>query len=153
MELGDRDQRRRPAQSRRDCRTSAADDPGSPGETEDAAMIALPKTIFVATTPVNLHLSFDRLASIVRDQLGGDPKADTLVVFHNRRRTHVKLLWHDGVGYCVFYKRLDRGTYRIPTAIPPTATRVAVRREELVVLLAGLDRARLRRARASARAA
>ena len=35
-------------------------------------MIALPKTILVATEPVNFHLSFDRLAAIVREQLGGD---------------------------------------------------------------------------------
>ena len=116
-------------------------------------MIALPKTILVATEPVNFHLSFDRLAAIVREQLGGDPRASTVVVFHNRRRTHVKLLWHDGSGYCVLYKRLDRGTYRIPLAIPPGAKRVAVRREELIALLDGLDEAQRRRARATARAA
>jgi len=116
-------------------------------------MIVLPKSIFVATAPVSLHLSFDRLASIVREQLGGDPTAETLVVFHNRRRTHVKLLWHDGTGYCVFYKRLDRGTFRIPLAIPAGATRVAVRRGELATLLEGIDDALVRRARATARAA
>ena len=116
-------------------------------------MIRMPTTILVATAPVNLHLSFDRLASLVREQLGADPRADTLVVFHNRRRTHVKLLWHDGSGYVVLYKRLDRGTYRIPLAIPPGAAHVRVRREELLVLLDGLDEARLRQARATARAA
>lgn len=116
-------------------------------------MIRMPTTILVATAPVNLHLSFDRLASLVREQLGADPRADTLVVFHNRRRTHVKLLWHDGSGYLVLYKRLDRGTYRIPLAIPPGAARVSVRRDELLVLLDGLDEARLRQARATARAA
>lgn len=116
-------------------------------------MIVLPKTILVATEPVNLHLSFDRLAAIVREQLGGDPTSSTVVVFHNRRRTHVKLLWHDSVGYCLFYKRLDRGTYRIPLAIPPGAKRVTVRREELIALLDGVDEACLRRARAAARVA
>lgn len=116
-------------------------------------MIALPKTVLVATEPVNLHFSFDRLAAIVRAEIGGEPKADTAVVFHNRRRTHVKVLWHDGRGYCVFYKRLDRGTYRIPETIPAGAKRVVVRRDELAALLRGLDRACLRRARATARAA
>ena len=116
-------------------------------------MIRLPTTILVATAPVNLHLSFDRLAAIVREQLGTDPRADTVVVFHNRRRTHVKLLWHDGSGYVLLYKRLDHGTYRIPLAIPATATRVVVRRDELLVLLDGLDQARLRRALEAARAA
>ena len=55
-------------------------------------MIKLPSTIYVATEPVNMHLSFDRLAGIVRDHLGGDPREEMVVVFHNRRRTHLKLL-------------------------------------------------------------
>jgi transposase len=114
-------------------------------------MVRLPKTILVATTPTNLHLSFDRLAGLVRNELDADPKADTVVVFHNRRRTHVKLLWHDGSGFLLLYKRLDRGTYRIPLAVPADARRVSVSREELSVLFEGIDERRLRRARALAR--
>lgn len=116
-------------------------------------MIRLPSTILVATAPVDLHFSFDRLVAIVRHELGAEPKADTVVVFHNRRRTHVKLLWHDGGGYVVLYKRLDRTTFRVPLAIPPGAKQVRVKREELMVLLDGIDEARLRRARVIARAA
>jgi transposase len=112
-------------------------------------MIRWPGTILVATTPVNLHLSFDRLAGIVREQLGADPRSDTLIVFHNRARTHVKLLWHDGRGYCLFYKRLDRGTYRIPLAIPPGARQVTVSARELALVLEGIDEATLRAARRS----
>jgi hypothetical protein len=70
-------------------------------------MIRLPSTIYVAMTPVNLHLSFDRLAGIVRTELGGDPRAEAAFVFHNRRGTHAKILWFDGTGYCIFYERLD----------------------------------------------
>jgi transposase len=113
-------------------------------------MIRWPGTILVATAPVNLHLSFDRLAGIVREQLGADPRSDTLIVFHNRARTHVKLLWHDGRGYCLFYKRLDRGTYRIPLAIPPGARQVSVGARELALVLEGIDEATLRAARRSA---
>jgi transposase len=110
-------------------------------------VIRLPATILVATAPVDLHWSFDRLAGIVREQLGCDPRAETLVVFHNRRRTHVKLLWHDGTGYSVLYKRLDHGTYRIPMAIPADAARVLVSERELCILLEGIDPATLRAAR------
>jgi len=116
-------------------------------------MIKLPAQVFVATAPVDLHLSFDRLAGIVRDQLGADPRVETLVVFHNRRRTHVKLLWHDTSGYCILYKRLDRGAYRIPLMIPPGASRVTVTMRELGLLLDGIDEATLRAARRSARSA
>lgn len=114
-------------------------------------MIRLPAEIFIATAPVDLHLSFDRLAGIVRDQLGADPRVETLIVFHNRRRTHVKLLWHDKSGYCILYKRLDRGAYRIPLAIPPGASRVSATTRELAILLDGIDQETLRAARRSAR--
>jgi transposase len=110
-------------------------------------MMRLPTTIYVATSPVNLHLSFDRLAGIVREQLCGDPRGEAAYIFHNRRRTHVKILWHDGRGYLLLYKRLDRGVYRIPLAIPAGAERVLVSRRELEVLLEGIDRRALRAAR------
>jgi hypothetical protein len=45
------------------------------------------------------------------------------------------------------YKRLDRGRYRIPLAIPPSAVQVLVTRRELAGLFEGIDRALLRRAR------
>lgn len=110
-------------------------------------MIDLPATIYVATAPIDLHFSFDRLAGIVRDRLGADPRGGVLCIFHNRARTHLKLLWHDATGYCVIYKRLDRGTYRIPLAIPSDATRVTISARELAILLEGVDQAVLRAAR------
>jgi len=103
--------------------------------------------VYVATEPVNMQLSFDRLAAVVRDHLGEEPRSPVLVLFHNRRRTLVKALWHDGTGYCQFYKRLDRGTYRIPLAIPEGTSHVRVSRRELRLLLEGMDRALMRRAR------
>ena len=114
-------------------------------------MMRLPATIYVATVPVNLHLSFDRLAGIVRTELGGDPRGETAFVFHNRRGTHAKILWFDGSGYCILYKRLDRCVYRIPMAIPAGATRVSVSRRELELLLQGIDRRVLRAAGRTAR--
>jgi transposase len=100
-----------------------------------------------------LHLSFDRLAGIVRAHLGGDPRSEAAFVFHNRRGTHLKILWFDGGGYggyCILYKRLDRGVYRIPLAIPAGATHVSVSRRELHLLFGGIDRRALRAARRSA---
>ena len=113
-------------------------------------MIRLPATIYVATAPIDLHFSFDRLAGIVREQLGGDPRGEALFVFHNRARTHLKLLWHDGSGYCVVYKRLDRHTFRIPLAVPADAAHVSVGARELALMLEGVDRAVLRAARRTA---
>ena len=113
-------------------------------------MIRWPGTVYVATAPVNLRASFDALAGLVRAQLRREPCADALFVFHNRRHTILKLYWIDGSGCYVLGKRLVRGTYRIPLAIPPDATHVTVSARELSVLLEGLDPAVLRAARRAA---
>jgi transposase len=110
-------------------------------------MLPRDATIYVATAPVDMRLSFDRLAGVVREHLGADPRAGVLVVFHNRRRTHVKLLWHDRRGYSLLYRRLDRGTYRIPLAIPTGTLRVQVTHRELMLLLRGMDHVLLKSAR------
>jgi transposase len=114
-------------------------------------MMRLPSTVYIATEPVNLHLSFDRLAGIVRQQLGGDPRSESLFVFHNRRATRAKILWHDGAGYWILYKRLDRGVYRIPLRIPAGAPCVKATRRELELLLEGIDRRTLTAARRTAK--
>jgi len=107
--------------------------------------------IYIATSPIDLRQSFDRLTSIVREQLGADPRSEALFVFHNRLRTHIKILARDTSGYWILYKRLDRGCFRIPLPVPPTANRVRIERRELVLLLDGIDRAKLREARRSVR--
>lgn len=110
-----------------------------------------PLQVFVATQPVSLHLSFDRLAGLVRDALGGDPRAGQAFLFHNKRATLVKVLWHDGRGYRILYCRIDRGRFRIPMPIPPGASRVEVSRRELALILEGVDAKLLRAARRAAR--
>ena len=110
-------------------------------------MIRLPTTLYVATTPIDARWSFDRLAGVVRAQLGADPHTDAAFVFHNRARTLLKILWHDGRGFLLVYRRLDRGTYRIPLAIPPGASHVRVSARELALVFDGLDEGLLRAAR------
>jgi transposase len=114
-------------------------------------VIRLPQTLYIAATPINMHLSFDGLAGIVRGTLGGDPKSDSLFVFHNTTRTLVKCLWYDGKGYCVFYRRLDRGTYRLPRIVPADARSISVSLRELTLLLEGIDASLLREARRATR--
>lgn len=38
-------------------------------------------------------------------------------------------------GLCLFYKRLDRGTFRLPSTVPPNATSIALSERELDDLL------------------
>ena len=77
-------------------------------------MIPADVAVYVSLMPVNMHLSFDRLAGLVEERMGRSARDEALYVFLNRRRTLLKALFFDGSGYCVFYKRLDRGRFQLP---------------------------------------
>jgi transposase len=74
--------------------------------------------VFVALDPIDLRFSFDRLSGLAKEQVGYDPRSGALFVFFGRRRDALKILFFDGSGLCVFYKRLDKGTFRLPEAAP-----------------------------------
>jgi transposase len=55
-----------------------------------------------------------------------------------RRRDAIKNLFFDGSGLCLFYKRLDKSTFRLPEA-PADATSIAIDERALDDLLDGID--------------
>ena len=80
-------------------------------------MLTLPSSvrIYVAAEPVDLRRGFDGLAAATRSLMGADPMNGHVFVFLNRRRNRIKLLVWDRTGYLLVYKRLERGTFQIPT--------------------------------------
>jgi len=49
--------------------------------------------IYLYRGPCDMRKSFDGLWGLVRSELGQDPLSGSLLVFSNRRRTMVKLLY------------------------------------------------------------
>lgn len=95
--------------------------------------------IFVGTQPIDLRWGFDRLAGTVDEQMVRKPRGGALFVFFGKRRTALKILFHDGSGFCLFYKRLDKGTFRVPESLEVGATHVAIEEDVLDDLLEGID--------------
>jgi len=54
--------------------------------------------VLVATTPVDLRGSFNRLYSLVVEHLKGDPISGNLFLLTNRRHNRIKILWWDRSG-------------------------------------------------------
>ena len=94
--------------------------------------------IFVCTQPVDLRKSFDGLARCTRELLERDPVSGALFLFTGKRGTSLKALWWDKSGYCILYKRLSRGVFRIPAAASD-ATSVAIDARELALILEGIE--------------
>lgn len=105
-------------------------------------MILLPATrpLYAAIDPVDLRRSFDKLVAIAREQLGLDAMRSAVVLFFNRDRSRCKLLFHDGSGLVILYKRLDAGRYQIPAAVLTGDRSVRIEARELALLLAGFER-------------
>ena len=70
--------------------------------------------IFIAAEPVDLRRGHDGLAALVGALGTHDLYAGHLFVFVGRRSDRVKILFWDRGGFVVYYKRLCRGTFRMP---------------------------------------
>jgi transposase len=92
--------------------------------------------IFVATGPIDLRASFNKLFALTQSVLQEDPLSGHWFVFTNRERNRVKLLFWDGSGLWVCAKRLEKGRFTWPAAEEACAR---LRGEELIALLSGLE--------------
>ena len=109
-------------------------------------MLSLPVTvrIWLCAQPADLRKSFDSLASIVRDALGGDPLSGNIFVFRNQAADRIKLLVWEEDGYAIWYKRLEAGRYRFPSSLEDQP-RVEIRAADLIMLLEGIDLSSVKR--------
>ena len=94
--------------------------------------------IFVGLEPIDLRWGFDRLSGVVGERIGRAPRSGALFVFFGKHRDAIKVLFFDGSGLCLFYKRLDRGTFRLPDASADQTT-VTLDDRALDDLLDGID--------------
>jgi transposase len=92
--------------------------------------------IFVAMAPTNMHLSFDRLAALARDVIHQDPLSGHLFAFFNRPADRVKILYWDRSGFCLWYKRLERGVFHLPRA---GTAHLELEAADLTLLLDGIE--------------
>lgn len=67
--------------------------------------------VFLCAQAIDMRLSFDGLAGMVKSHFSMNPTCGHLFVFFSRRRDRMKLLFWDSEGFVLYYKRLERGTF------------------------------------------
>jgi len=108
-------------------------------------MIGLPPStrVFLCLPPTDMRKSFDGLAALAVDVVRQEPLSGHLFVFRNRREDRIKVLYWDRTGFCLFYKRLEQGTFRFPGRVTTTAAEAVSAGEidaaELALILEGID--------------
>jgi transposase len=116
-------------------------------------VLSLPPSIriFLCLEIADMRRGFDGLAAMVVELLKDDPLSGHLFVFRNRRRDRVKILYWDRDGYALWYKRLEKGTFKFPSVTSSRSRRVEVKASDLMMLLDGVDLLSVRREKRYAR--
>lgn len=92
--------------------------------------------ILVATKPIDFRKGHDGLSAMVSSVLRKDPFTGTMFVFRARRADRLKLLYWDGTGLVMAYKRLEASTFTWPAVKDGV---MALNHAQFEALFSGLD--------------
>lgn len=96
------------------------------------------RNYFIYSKHVDMRKGIDALVAAVNNELNKDPLSGDLFVFINRKRNQIKMLhWQDD-GFAVFYKRLESGTYEVPSLTHSSST-VSLTADQLIFILQGVS--------------
>jgi transposase len=106
-------------------------------------MIPVPAVmrVWLAAGVTDMRRGMNSLALQVQQNLGRDPHAGDVFAFRGRRGDLIKILWHDGLGFSLYAKRLERGRVLWPQSGSrgPADGVVAITPAQLGYLLEGID--------------
>lgn len=94
--------------------------------------------VFLYGQPTDMRKGFDGLYGLVLEHMQLDPRLGYLFVFVNLKRTRIKILHWNHDGLAIFYKRLERGTFKRPNA-RINAPNSELSKAELFMILQGID--------------
>lgn len=101
-------------------------------------MIAVPVNtrVWLAAGVTDMQCGVTTLTAQAEQTLKQDPFAGHMFIFRGRRGDLVKIIWWDGLGACLFSKRLEKGRFVWPSA---KKGRIALTAAQLAMLLKGID--------------
>lgn len=67
--------------------------------------------IRVTTKPIDFRKGHDGLSALVKNELHKDPFTGTVFVFRSRKADRLKLIYWDGSGIVLAYKRLEEHSF------------------------------------------
>lgn len=90
-----------------------------------------------------MRKGFDSLSGLVTLQLQLDALSGAVFIFFNKKRNQVKLLVWEGDGFAMYYKRLERGTYELPTMANNDSS-ASINARQLQLILQGISLSSIR---------
>jgi len=102
--------------------------------------------IYLCAQPADMRRGFDTLAESVKEFLKHDPFSGNLFLFVSRGKDRMKILYWEKDGFCLWYKRLEEGAFKLPSVKDGPAS-VELKATELAMLLEGIDLKSIRRSK------
>ena len=96
--------------------------------------------IYLYDQAIDMRYSFEGLSRLVENAFPGQLLSGSLFLFLNRRRDLIKILYWEGDGFAIWYKRLEQGTF---SRCFHDCTELS--RQQLTLLLEGIVPKRLNR--------
>jgi len=101
--------------------------------------------IFLCTQPADMRKNFHGLSGLIRKSMMLDPFSGHLFVFRNQRSDRLKVLYFDSDGFAIWYKMLQRGTFRFPDLKNYSSAGLEIDHSTLRLILDGIDLSTIRR--------
>lgn len=78
--------------------------------------------------------SFDGLCGLVVNEMKQPIEKGDVFIFLNRRRTHLKALAWEGDGFSLYCKRLEAGSFELPSALSAGTHSILSSRQLLLIM-------------------
>jgi transposase len=105
-------------------------------------MLFLPANakVFICTHPVNMKQSFEGLGILIQQLFEEPSTSGSFFVFFNKQKDRMKVLFWDGDGFVIWYKHLQKGSFR-----SAVLSNQIIDRREFLMVLEGIDPKRLQK--------
>lgn len=94
------------------------------------------KNIFISSEPIDFRLSIDGLSSFIQKENNTHLYDGSIYVFYNKNKNKIKCLFWDRNGFVLYYKRLDKCTFKIKKMLNTIEN---IKANDLEVLLSGFE--------------
>ena len=92
--------------------------------------------VWLYRKPIDFRGQIDALVILVAALLREDPTSGHIFAFRNKAADKIKLLYWEGDGFWLMYKRLEKSRFKFPSI---EDTKFEINGEQLQWLLSGLD--------------
>ena len=92
-----------------------------------------PITVWLYQEKVDMRKQIDGLSILVSSNMSQNPCNGEIFIFFSKRSDKIKILYWDRNGFWLCYKRLEKGSFKIPQ------NKETINYEQLCWLLDGLD--------------